>query len=112
MNRENPKMSFWLLLVSSILKHTIKQDKIEWKCFRLGSSADPDEALRPLQTHSRGCSWHLSRCRKVGTLPCWHGPGEGCFVNWACVLTAGIKMAMTTSESTEMMNENWLPEAP
>lgn len=43
MNRENPKMSFWLLLVSSILKHTIKQDKID------GNAS----GLAPLQTQMR-----------------------------------------------------------
>lgn len=30
----------------------------------------------------------------------------------ACFLTAGIKMAVTTSVSTEMMKENWHLEAP
>lgn len=45
MNWEDPKMSFQLLLVSYILKHMLEHEQIEWECFRLGSSADPEEAL-------------------------------------------------------------------
>jgi hypothetical protein len=67
------------------------------------------EDLRALQKHGMdGQTWHTgSYCKKIRNLQCWWAEGEAFLLCCVCFPTAGIKMAVTTLGSTEMMKENW-----
>lgn len=79
----------------------------KWKGPRLGSP-DTGKALQPLQ--KPGMLGALFHTKNNAAMLAYFRRGYS--VKHACFLTAGIKMAVTTLVSTEMMKENWPLGAP